>query len=480
MVALSVDISKRLPHNLITFGILLGYVFLACSLTSLPDRWLIALAVVVVAAIGLLISGRLYPILLSLLVVSLPLIGLDASLYYDAMRGGDYRVALSLTDLALLGLWLEYVLTVPRQQRRSLQPAALKWLAGGLMLLALLSANTARDTGLVIFEVIRLLRVLVVAWITATCVNDRPALRTVVFVLFAVTIFEGLLASVQKLSGGLLGLEILGETDEIMTQKLNTGNAAIRVGGTLGHPNELARFLGFVLPLAFAVMIAEQSKRYRALAGAALLVGGAALVATLSRAAWIGVAAGVSLVFFTMLARSELRSKALHGLRLVLLLIVPFTLANLGTLIARFTSKDEGSFATRGPMAQVAMRIIQKHPLQGVGFGNYRLWLPRFGDPDHPFTFQAKVHNMYLLIAAEIGIVSLLAFLGILVVVFCRYLSLAKRAPPDLAAVPIGFAGGLLAFTIHGMADYVELSRFPILWFYIGLACAMNRIIQSS
>jgi len=456
------------------------YALFAYKLVSLPDRWLGALAVVFAAVIGLLWIGQRHLALLTALVVAIPLTGFDFSLYYNEKLGGDHRIAASLLDFTLLALWLRYMFSVPRPATgRSLQPGVLKWLLAGLFLLAVLSANFAKEPGLTLFEVIRLFRMIMLATIVANSVNAPMALQRVVMVLLVMTMLEGFLAYAQKLSGGQLGIELVGEPDKVMTQKLNTGDIEIRVGGTFGHANQLARFLGLVLPLALAVAIAGENKRYRLLAGATLVIGGIALVATLSRAAWIGVALGCGLVFFAMILRPALRQRALRGLRLVLLLLIPFVLINLNTFIARFTSKDEGSFAARKPMARIAMKIIQEHPW-GIGFGNYKLWLPRYGNPAEPFTFQAKVHNMYLLLAAELGIVSLIVFLAVLGTVFGCGLTLAKRAPPDLAMIGIGIAGGLVAFAIHCLVDYEEIARIPILWFYFGLVCAMTKITEVS
>jgi hypothetical protein len=480
-VHLEVDLSPRHFRLLILGGILAGYAFVAYKFASLPDQWLGALIALLAGAIGLLWIGQRHLALLVALVFAIPLTGFDFSLYYNEKLGGDYRIAASLLDLAILGLWLKYMLAVPRSQRQSLRPVAVKWLVAGLFLLALLSANFAKDSALTFFEAIRLFRMVMLVWIVAKSVNDQTALKHVVAVLFIMTILEGFLGYAQKFSGGQLGIALIGEPDAVLSQELNTGDTAVRVGGTFRHANQFARFLGLVLPLALAAVIAAPSKRYRILAGATLLIGGGALVATLSRAAWIGVTAGCGLVFLAMIVRSSLRTKALQSLKVALLLIVPFVLINLGTFIARFTSKDEGSFATREPMARIALQIIQDHPL-GIGFGNYREWLPRYGDPAIPFTFQAKVHNMYLLIAAELGIISLIVFLSILVVVFWSSLTLSKcaSAAPDLAMVAVGIAGGLLAFTIHCLVDYEEIARIPILWFYFGLVCAMIRINKNS
>lgn len=479
MIALEANTAAKPLRILMLFGTFMAYALVAYNLASLPNQWVGALAALLVAAIGLVCIGQRHLMLLTALAMSIPLVGFDFSLYYNEKLGGDYRIAASLLDFTLLGLWLRHIFSVPREERHALQPAALKWLLAGLFLLALLSANFARESSRTLFEMIRLFRMMMLVWITAKCVNDQTALQRVVMVLFVMTILEGLLGFAQRVSGGQLGIKLLGEPDAVLSQELNTGDTAIRVGGTFGHANQFARFLGLVLPLALAVMIAASNKRFRLLAGLTLMIGGGALVITLSRAAWIGVTLGSGLVFLAMIMRPAMRTRALKSLKIVLMLLIPFILINLGTFIARFTSKDEGSFATREPMARIALKIIQDHPL-GVGFGNYRLWLPQYGDPAIPFTFQAKVHNMYLLVAAELGVVSLIVFLCLLVVVFCYSLSLTKRAAPDAAMMAVGIAGGLLAFMIHCMVDYEEIARIPILWFYFGLVCAIVRISKDS
>ncbi len=478
-VHITIGIPPRTPRLIVVAGLLFAYALVAYKLTSLPNNWLGVMVVLLVGVIAVLWVGQRHLLLLSALVVAIPLVGFDFSLYFNEKLGGDYRIAASLLDFSLIALWLEYWLTTPRAERRLLRPAALKWLMAGLYLLALLSLNFAKESSLTFFEIIRLTRMMALAWIVAKCVNSEAALKRVVVVLFAMTIMEGFLAYAQKLAGGQLGITLIGEPDKAMTQELNTGDTAIRASGTFGHTNQFARFLGLVLPIALAISIAAQNKRYRLFAGLTLLIGGGALIATLTRAAWIGVTIGGAIVFISMIMRPALREKAVRGLKLVLVMGAAFILINLGTFIARFTSEDEGSFATREPMARIAMKIIQDHPW-GIGFGNYRLWLPSYGDPAVPFTFQAKVHNVYLLIAAELGIASLMVFLCILVVVFRHSLLLSKHAPTELAMVAVGIAGGLVAFAIHGLVDYEEIARIPILWFHAGLVGAITRLTQDS
>ena len=479
MIALETDNAAKYLRGLLLTAMFAGYALFAYRLASFPDLWVGALIVLCGGVIALLAISKRHSALLMAFVAAIPLVGFDFSLYFNERFGGDYRIAASLLDFTMIGLWAHYMLTTPREARRPFRPSALKWSMALLFVLAALSINFAQEPALTFFELIRLFRMMTLAWLVAKCVNSESALALVLFALFAVTMAEGVLGFAQRVTGGQLDLGVVGGADKVMTQELVGSGTAIRVAGTFGHTNQFARYLGLVLPLALAVAIATQKKSHRLLAGGTLLMGGAALVATLSRAAWIGVTLGSALVFAAIFMQPALRAKAVQGLKVVLMLLTPFVLININTFIARFTSEDEGSFATREPMARIAMKIIEDHPL-GIGYGNYRIILPRYGDPFEPFTLQAKVHNMYLLIAAELGIITLLAFLALMLVVFVQCFQLAKRMPPELSIVAIGIAGGLLAFTIHGLADYEEIGRIPILWLNIGLLAALTRLYNDA
>lgn len=480
MSAHTAEISTRRPRALMMLGVLLGYALLAHALTSLPAKWLGLLIGALGALIALLMAGRRHQFLLSAVILCLILPYLDVSLYFDRRLGGDYYLALGLMDVAMAVLWLETVFTMPQSELRMPAASAMKWLIFVFFIAGGLSVFAAANTSIALIELFRLLRMVLLAGVIAISVNSKEALRTVILSLLVVTILQGLVAFVQYVAGGVIGLPILEEKNPSMQQDLGGGLVFSRVGGTMGHPNELARFLGLVLPLAFVVLISEERQRYRVLGFLALLFGGFALFATLSRAAWIGVTLGLTIVFFTALKHPALRPKALRSLRILLLLLVPFVLINLNTLVARFTSDDKGSFASRSHMTRVAVKIIQERPLQGVGIGNYKLWLPRFGDPDHPFTLVQKVHNMYLLIAAEMGPFALIILLGIILFAFRDCFWLVKRAIPDLAIAAAGLAGGLLAFTIHSAMDYVEIGRFAIFWITLGLILAMVKLSRNT
>lgn len=130
---------------------------------------------------------------------------------------------------------------------------------------------------------------------------------------------------------------------------------------------------------------------------------------------------------------------------------------------------------------QVALRVVAGHPIGGVGLGNYPIVEPSYATHTLNLNFvqfivkfRQVAHNMYLEVAAEVGLVGLLVFLTILALP----LRLAARALARL--VPAGdelefHVRGVLAGAIGMLTAYVFLSaeREKPLWFVLGLlACA--------
>jgi putative inorganic carbon (HCO3(-)) transporter len=471
MTAYSTAPPSRLPRALIFGVFLLGYACMVLKFTQLSETWLLLIIAALGAVIFLLMLRDWHLLFVGALAFCLPLLYIDANLYYDR---GDAGIAFSAVELAMLALWLESILTIPREERKKAAPSVIRWLIPALLLAALISLQAAVKPNLALFELIRLIKMALLCWLVAGAINSKAALRTMIVALFITAILQSGVGVAQKITGGALASDLIGEKDPIMTVELDTGESFTRVGGTLGHPNEFARFLSLILPLALISIIGETEKKFRWLAAFTFAFGSLALLLTLTRGAWFGMIGATALVFLMALRHPALRARAWRSLKFLLLLLVPLLLINLGTLKSRFTSDDKGSLDTRLPMARVALKMIAANPWLGVGIGNYREWLPSYGDPDNPFTLKQKVHNLYLLLAAEMGISALLIFLGILVVALGTCWKLAREAPLQSALAVIGIAGGLLAFAIHSMVDYVELGRLPILWCCLGMLLAIK------
>ena len=192
--------------------------------------------------------------------------------------------------------------------------------------------------------------------------------------------------------------------------------------GPIGDPNDFAYFMATVLPLAGYLAIADRGRRW--LWAACSLVVIAAMLATLSRGAAVGLAAVV--VWALVTRKVPLGGVAAALLAAVVVLAVALTLWQ-PLIEERFQAKGsvaEQNVDSRQALWRAAIDMAADHPVLGVGPG-------RFGDEsaayalDQPVGLEDPVaHNSYLEVLAENG---LFAFLALLAFVAGSWV-LARRA----------------------------------------------------
>ena len=240
-----------------------------------------------------------------------------------------------------------------------------------------------------------------------------------------------------------------------------------RLAGTFKMPNDLGVYLVIVLPVAMGYFVASwrepRNWKFTVILGLLLCVMGANLALTLTRAAWIGV------LVATIYIAIYFQRKLLWGL-LVLVLLSPFLMPQ--TVKDRFETmrhRPQGFMSERPQWWKTSAQLIAKYPITGIGLGRFRheyqLHAPA-GTHHKPY----HAHNIYLHIAVEQGIPSLLLFLAILFLIFRQFFALRKRDDFWCVGLFIGGSGFLISALIYGLADQI-LHQRPLLifWFLVGL-----------
>ncbi len=160
-------------------------------------------------------------------------------------------------------------------------------------------------------------------------------------------------------------------------------------GGTLGNRNFVAHIAAFGLPLVLLAALRGRSVFPGAI-GAMIVI--ASLVLTRSRAAWLAFAAVVIVFIIALLASAPLRRDGRTWRRLITIaifvagavavaLLVPNTLEwrsdnpYLET-VKRVADYQEGSGRGRLVQYEQSMRMALRHPLLGVGPGNWSVEYP--------------------------------------------------------------------------------------------------------
>jgi O-antigen ligase len=253
----------------------------------------------------------------------------------------------------------------------------------------------------------------------------------------------------------------------------------LRPYATFPHPNVLGGFLAVTLPLVIfnnvtTCLPARQVKQLNNWQASLLktfrvitiIVGFLALLLTFSRSAWVAGIIGliiVSVIYF----KSIKNYSFLVFMAFVVFIGLFFVLPYFQTL----TPESESVFV-RNELNSAAISMINPYPYLsislsphlffGVGLGNFLIELPKYY-PHRDIFFLQPVHNIYLLLLSETGIVGFL---------FCVYFlwNLLKHKTrkrsigiclPSIGSCRRQVQAGLLSFVILlllGIVDHYPLT----------------------
>lgn len=435
-------------------GLSLG-VLTVMSAALTTERMLLVVGAAM-ALCGLLILGELRRPLLALLILDSSL-QIDTHLGYQARFVGTgtlngYVVSLTTFALALLyALWLAEYLVKPGAAARLRLGQALPLLV--YVGLTALSILVARDTALTLQQLFLMAQLFLLFLYVASTTRTRGDVLFIVVVLLGGLLIES----------GLMLQQWVASPGE-------------RVTGSFASPNNASAYISLLLAAAAAVLTARPALWLKVLAVAALSAGGLALVLTLSRGGWIASALALAIVLAALLWRGRLPI----GVPLVLAaLAAGIGLAFQEQISARIFGDDEGAAAIRIPLMQLAWRAIADHPLLGVGANNFIYTHQDYHVAGLSRYWVSVVHNNYLLIWAETGIVALGAFLGFLLTTLLRALRGWRQADGLLGALCLGFGAAILGHMTHMLADFFRHRPLvQLLWLIAALITAMWLIVQ--
>ncbi len=178
----------------------------------------------------------------------------------------------------------------------------------------------------------------------------------------------------------------------------------LRAYSTFSHPNVFGGYLAVTLPLIFLETFKKTlDGKWRNVYRVVCALGIVALGVSFSRSAWIVAALSMACTLF-------FRQKYLK-LRLPFIVVL-FTITLMGFFVAPI--QDE-SFVVRRQLNEAAISIWQQSPFVGVGLNNFLYGLSPTIRSHQVYILQ-PVHNIYLLLLAQLGvfgIVIVLCYIGL-------------------------------------------------------------------
>ncbi|MCJ7494469.1 MAG: O-antigen ligase family protein [Deltaproteobacteria bacterium] len=449
------------------------------------SQWLlfIIFAFAGLAAALVLPQPQRFPFFLFLFFFSIP-IGMDFyPIYIETI---NYRplngLRITLYELPFLYLFLAWAFQQVLSPEKKLK--FFPWITIPFLLIwALTLAGLAFTAAPTVFKISNLWEVFF-CWLVllylGNNLNQPKAIYIAVAALMSTLVFQSLIGFGQWVSEGLVGLgRVFGEGPHSFTRAQAGVFAISRVGGTVGHPNELAGYIGMILPINLALLFAPLDRRYKLLLILIGLMSFGILILTYSRGGWLSVIIGGLVTMYCCLAQLTRRKITSFILLAGFLSIFLFaTLVFVTPIQKRLFEDDYGAARSRIPMSLLASNMIAHNPWLGVGLGNYTdvssyYDLTREGIS---YTFNLPVHNEYLLIASELGLPALSIFLFLMVVVLILLIRLGRsRADPVIVYTAYGLFGGFIAWGIHQLFEYQHVMMSVQVWSLVGLILAMSR-----
>lgn len=245
-------------------------------------------------------------------------------------------------------------------------------------------------------------------------VNDK--LNKSAIILFTVFILSGLLQAFYGI------MQLYGISPGIVSSQF-------KVIGTLGNPDYFAGYLVSVAPCALGIFLLSKNKKiftkfFTIIALISFLGCIFILPSTLSRSAWLACSAGIAFILWQKYHFTD-KVKIIFNTKIKMVSVVLMSLIfSLVIIAGLYQIKPESAFG-RILLWKVTLNMIEENPIVGVGFNkfdvaynNYQADYFAKGNGSNTEKLLADnvrhAHNEYLQIGAEIGMIGLLIFLGII------------------------------------------------------------------
>jgi O-antigen ligase len=231
-----------------------------------------------------------------------------------------------------------------------------------------------------------------------------------------------------------------------------------RPGWVVGDSNYFSTAAIFAIVLAFYFIQTKREHWEKTYCIVCLLLTVLAVTFCASRGGFLGLlAATLFLVWHT--------KRRARNLALLSALVLPLSLALPISPLHRLldSSTDFGSTRFHMEAWKAGLRMIEAHPIAGIGLGNFKLVMPSYMAPGTNIHFESVAHNMFIEVAAELGLPAFLIFLGIF---WCAYRTLGRlrrssSTHPLIRETAAALQAGLVGFAVAGSfvsAEYQKTS----------------------
>ena len=246
-------------------------------------------------------------------------------------------------------------------------------------------------------------------------------------------------------------------------------------GGMFENPNDLGIHLATMFPLALTLGLASRNVFGKLLYGACTFLILAASVVTFSRGNFLGLVAVGALMGWKFARRR--RAVVVAAIAAAVLIFVAMTPPSYWLRVASIfdTSLDAfGSSSLRGELLKQSFLVTLRHPLIGVGIGNFPLMSIR----------SLVSHNSYTQIGAELGMFALLIYAMLVTAPLGRLRQIERetlksaRGDSRFYFLAVGLQASLVAYMVSSF--FASVAFYWFLYYLVGYAVCFRQIYADS
>ena len=384
----------------------------------------LALLVLNISSIAILFPFVLVFLLATLISPDVAYISIVASIPVALEIGGGLTVTTALMPMAILFLLMNA--SVGRCHWPITVTGAEALFSMGFFLTIVISAILSANVGFAIKDSMVTIVFFIIFFTTLTYIKDEESLKRLIWVLIITGIVEALITVAQV----KIGFTLPGKWRLTNMETLDL-NAEFRADGTTTHPITLAHFLQLTIVTTVAQIMWSRTLWIKIILVAGLGVMLMAWYYSFSRSSFIAVGGTLGLALF-MKGKAWRYSIMVVGIFSVLLMLT-LKFESFSDLLQRVEAMSffsgsaaklninagSDSYGFRTEQFVGTWGLFLEHPIVGVGFDQgIRHYVPYLPSWAVSYIHPEVIHNIFLAVMCELGLLGLVAFFGLWISAF--------------------------------------------------------------
>lgn len=323
------------------------------------------------------------------------------------------------------------------------------------LLCILLSSLKFMELSLTIKEMVRWSELIVVYLLTINLITDKKEVKVILYSMFLATVIVSVWG-------------IIGYLEGIVTIDGRYGTSSF-----FSHPNALAGYVNLIIPVLFGMLMTRALLWERITLGVFIILTIVTWFLTFSKSGWLSLIITIILVSFLTKARKRV-------VFFLAILTISFAIVFLSSKIRNdFLDRIQSTYTTlecRILSYPIGFNMVSGDLLIGIGVGNYSLLIKEFADANKmPYLITTNLHNLYLQIFVEAGLMGLCAFIFWLIGII-RYLmsSLKSLEMSEKYNLFVGLMEGVIVYLFNNLANVLTAHGIHLQWgIILGLAVVL-------